>query len=105
MARRTHVQLTDDLDGSVASQTITFSVGGTSYELDVNDRNAARFAKALEPYVSAARRVRGGSTVRRSVVSGEDVAAIRAWAVSKGFEVSSRGRLPRDVVEAYHAAA
>lgn len=106
MASRTQVLLTDDLDGGDADQTLRFSVGNVSYELDVSAKNAAKFEKALAPFVTAARRVRSVPGQRRasSPTSGVDVKAIRAWAVSQGYEVSSRGRLPADVIEAYNAA-
>lgn len=34
----------------------------------------------------------------------DDAAAVRAWARAHGIETSSRGRIPRDVLAAYHAA-
>ena len=38
------------------------------------------------------------------MTSTTDLATVRAWAGENGFEVSSRGRIPRKVVEAYQTA-
>jgi hypothetical protein len=104
MSSRTVVTLTDDLDGSEASRTVTFAVDGTTYELDLSDKNAAKFEKALAPFVAAGRKVRPGRHVpRRSYSSGVDVRAVRAWAKANGYEVSDR-RVSAEIVAAYHAA-
>jgi hypothetical protein len=103
MARKTVVTLTDDLDGSEASKTVTFAVDGASYELDLSDKNAAKFEKALAPFVAAGRKVRNGQQRRKSPSSGVDVPAVRAWAKANGYEVSNRGRVSAEIVAAYNA--
>lgn len=61
----------------------------------------------MDKYVSVARRV-GGRL--QNVSSGgstrpdRDLAAIREWAPQNGYKVSSRGRIPNDVMAAYEAA-
>ena len=105
----TIVTLTDDLDGSKAERTIAFAVDGTGYEIDLSKRNASAFEKALAPYVGAARKVRAQPRARRgagSAVGGRrsDLGAIREWARSNGYDVSDRGRISANVVEAYDAA-
>lgn len=107
MARRTTVELLDDLDGSPAEETITFTVDGKSYEIDLNTENAAAFRGELERYMTAGRRV---GTMRRSPSRGaaqrssQETAAIREWARANGHEVSDRGRISREVADAYAAA-
>lgn len=49
------VELTDDLDGSVAAETISFAIDGKTYEGDLSKSNAAAFQRALRPYVEAGR--------------------------------------------------
>ena len=56
MAREVIEKLIDDLDGSEATETVTFGLDGTTYEIDLNKKNAAALRKALEPYVKAARK-------------------------------------------------
>ena len=67
MARVTQVSLVDDIDGSVASSTVGFSLDGKTYELDLSDKNAGKLRNALEPFVASARRI-GGRARRRLVV-------------------------------------
>jgi hypothetical protein len=111
MAQR--VVLTDDLDGSEATQTITFVIDGQEYAIDLSDENIQRFHAALEPFVSASRYVtrqttprRGrGDGRRRSGASGrDDIPLIRSWAESQGMEVNARGRIKKEIIEAYDAA-
>jgi hypothetical protein len=105
MTTRTTVRLTDDIDGgSAATQTVTFSLGSAAYEMDLSDKNAAKLQKALAPYIAAARKVRKGRATPSASAPSQDIRAIRAWAREHGYQVSERGRLPRDLVEAYNAA-
>jgi hypothetical protein len=106
------VVLTDDLDGSEATQTITFVIDGQEYAIDLSDENIQRFHAALEPFVSASRLVerRVASTRRRDGRrrSGsrwrDDIPQIRAWAEANGYEVSARGRIKKEVLDAYDEA-
>jgi hypothetical protein len=117
MAQKVSVVLVDDLDESVATETVAFSLDGQSYEIDLNDKNAAQLRDALSKYVAAARktgRSGSGSSSRRSgrgssrpAAAGSDrerVQAIREWARSHGHTVSERGRLSSTVIAAYDAA-
>lgn len=58
MATRTEIILIDDLDGKDAHETIVFAVDGVEYEMDLSDKNAEKFRKAVAPYVEVARKVR-----------------------------------------------
>lgn len=106
MAQKTIVQLTDDIEGTEATETLTFSLDGVSYEIDLSDKNAAKLRKALDSYVGAARRVRGssGRNGRRTTSRTGDTSAIREWAAAQGIEVSQRGRISADVKAQYEAA-
>lgn len=106
MARTTVIVMEDDLDGAAADQQITFALDGVGYEIDLSNANADRFRGLLEPYVSKARRTGG----RRSHATGkrrnrtEWLADVRSWARDNGHDVSSRGRIAQNVVDAYNAA-
>src|SRR5262245_41116824 len=107
MAQKVHIVLEDDLDGSDATQTVSFGLDGTAYEIDLNDKNAAALRDALATYVGHGRKVSGSRRGRRSTVSsgaGSSAKEIRAWARSNGHEVPERGRIPAAVREAYEAA-
>ena len=41
MAQKVQVVLVDDLDGGHADETVTFSLDGVSYEIDLSHENAA----------------------------------------------------------------
>lgn len=104
MAQKTITSLIDDLDGSEAEETVRFGLDGTSYEIDLNSKNAAALRKAFDRYLKVARRAgpsRGSGRSSRSV----DPRAVRAWAEQNGVKVSSRGRIPGDVIEQYKASA
>ena len=108
MAKKTTVVLVDDLDGSQAEEQVTFAVDGRSYEIDLSAANGARLRDALAPYISAARRAGGrrGSltaTAVRPSTDREQNQAIREWAVRQGMKISERGRIPSNVLEAYHS--
>ena len=57
MAQKVHIVLVDDLDGSEATETVSFGLDGTSYEIDLNKKNAAAMRDALSGYVGHARKV------------------------------------------------
>lgn len=108
MAQRVQVVLEDDLDGGKADETITFGLDGTTYEIDLSKKNAAKLRDALAGYVGAARRVSGrrggGSRARGRGRSSSDSADIRAWAKEHGYDVSERGRISAEVRAAYNEA-
>ena len=114
MAQKVSVVLVDDIDESEATETVSFALDGSSYEIDLNDEHAAELRDALAPWVGAARRA-GRAPARRSssgrsarpAATGSDrerTQKIREWGREQGHEVSERGRLSADLVAAYEAA-
>ena len=114
VAREVIERLIDDLDGGEAVETVSFSLDGTSYEIDLSKKNAAAFRKSLDHYISAGRR-QGGTrpSPRRAAKAvaistkpkrGFDLAQLREWAGTNGIEVPSRGRIPQTIVDQYTAA-
>src|SRR5947208_2390380 len=106
MAQKIHILLEDDLDGSDATQTVSFALDGTSYEIDLNDKNAGALRDALATYVGHGRRVTAARGRRRTSAPASTSSAreIREWARSHGHDVPQRGRIPADVREAFEAA-
>jgi hypothetical protein len=107
MAQKVHIVLEDDLDGSDATQTVLFGLDGTSYEIDLNDKNAAALRDAMANYVGHARKVTGARKGRRSSASsasGHSAREVRDWARANGHNVPARGRIPAEVREAFEAA-
>jgi len=113
MAQKVTVQLVDDLDGSVAEDisTVTFGLDGASYEIDLTGGNADKLRAILADFVGSARRV-GGRVKRGTGVHGavtpaagrEQTKAIREWARKNGFDLSDRGRIPANVLQAFEEA-
>ena len=114
MAKQTITVLTDDLDGSDADRTIEFGLDGVNYTIDLSEKNAGQLRKILDPYLSNAARV-GRATATARLASRKTPAqpvgsnrdqnqAIRAWANQNGHQVSDRGRIPADIMEAFNAA-
>lgn len=106
MAQKVSIVLVDDLDGTEATETVSFALDGTSYEIDLTDANAAALREALGGYVGHARKVTGGGrrTRKASTGSSNNTKDVREWAKAQGMEVSERGRISADVQQAYDAA-
>lgn len=107
MAQKVSIVLVDDIDGSKASETVSFGLDGREYAIDLTTKNAQKLRDALAPFVaharretSRARRGRGATTAR----NGSSAAEIRAWARDNGYKVPDRGRVAADVKAAYEAA-
>lgn len=108
----TDVQLIDDIDGTPATTTIKFGVGGKSYIIDLSEQHADEFNKALAPYIEHARRAPANKRKARKSRSSSEAARvkrqknaeIRAWALENGVTVSKRGQLGQDTIAAYEAA-
>mgnify|MGYP001950986074 CR=1 FL=1 len=66
VARYVMTRLVDDIDGSDAVTTVSFSLDGRNYEIDLSESHLERLQQALEPYLNAARTVSGGRRRRRS---------------------------------------
>ena len=125
MTERIIRQLIDDLDQTEIVDgkggSVEFALHGTTYTIDLTDANIAKLDKALAPFVEAAARASGSASPRtRSVgtsarkkrsgrrmakrATTNSTATVRAWAAENGHEVSSRGRIPAAVNEAYDLA-
>ncbi|MHB8438095.1 MAG: histone-like nucleoid-structuring protein Lsr2 [Acidimicrobiales bacterium] len=104
------VTLIDDFDGTEAAETVSFSLDGKVYEIDLTKANAAEFRRTLKPYVDRARSTRAGrrpGRKRQSQGQGQskyDAAEVRAWAKANRVKVAPRGRISSDVVERWKKA-
>ena len=112
MARATIEVLVDDLDGSEGSETVRLGWNGEWRELDLSKRNLASLARALDKYWDVARPVTNGGRAahrtrrapRKSRRASRDPKVIRAWAIDRGIEVPSRGRIPAEVERQFNDA-
>jgi hypothetical protein len=110
MAQKVQVILVDDLDGGEAEESVTFSLDGVSYEIDLSSENAEALREAIAPWVGHARRVSGragrgrGPGRPRAAAAKTDLADVRNWARENGYQVSDRGRVSSEVMSAYDGA-
>ena len=106
MAQKVHITLEDDLDGSEASETVVFGLDGTSYEIDLNDKNASALRDALSNYIGHGRKVGASSKRGRKAASynAHTAKEMRDWARSNGYKVTDRGRVASEIREAFEAA-
>jgi hypothetical protein len=93
------VVLVDDLDNTTTEgvQTVTFSLDGTQYTIDLAEHHRARLREQLAPFVAAARR----STRRIKRPDRALNRAVRAWASEHGIELNALGRIPNSILQQY----
>jgi hypothetical protein len=109
VAQKVQVILVDDLDGGSADETVTFSLDGVSYEIDLSKKNASAFAEALAPFVAHARRVgmpgpRLSSRSSKRPTGAHDPVEVRVWANANGYTLSDRGRIRKEILAAFENA-
>ncbi|MCW2859083.1 MAG: Lsr2-like protein [Actinoallomurus sp.] len=109
MAQETIVRLLDDIDGKPADETVSFSLDGTTYEIDLRTKNADKLRKVFAPYVEKGRKGgvrragRGAGRAGRTTHNRERAADIRGWAKDHGITINDRGRIPAEIVQAYES--
>jgi hypothetical protein len=104
MAEMITIELVDDIDGSPATETVKFSLDGTHFEVDLNEKHAAAFRASIEKVKAYSRRTGGRQKARGAKVAKTDTVAIRGWANANGYEVSARGRVPLAILAEYKKA-
>lgn len=86
MAQKVIVQLTDDLDGGEADETVQFSLDGKEYQIDLKASNAKRLRDSLQPFIE-----RGRPAIQLSVPKGRGRKATSKTLFSQ-LDVEERGR-------------
>lgn len=109
MAQRVITQLISDLSGDEIAagkgETVEFSYRGNTYSIDLTDKEAAGFDKAIAMYLEHATKAGGRrKTSTAGPKSDYNAKDVRAWAKTQGMDVPERGRIPGDVLEQYRAA-
>jgi Lsr2 len=113
MATVTSTYLVDDLDGSDDDvSTVRFHLDKRDYEIDLGAANEEQLREKLAKFLDAAtpvgpRRARttaAHKTVKAIPASRDQTQPIREWARGAGYVVSERGRIPKNVQEAFNQA-
>ena len=118
MAKKLKVIIVDDIDGTEGDGIVThrFSLGSDFYEIDLCPQNLLSLRAALEPFVSAGRRVRIGNRRKPEPAprpqnnsaldfSRQQRLAIRKWARDNGYDVADRRAFSQEVLTAYREAS
>ncbi len=112
MAQQIVSTLVDDITGKDIpaghGESIQFTYQGSVYQIDLDTKNATKYHATMELYVSHAQKVGRSATVtplRRAAKNTDiDTQAVRSWAESNGYAISTRGRIKADIVEAFRTA-
>jgi hypothetical protein len=109
VARKTEtvVSYLDDLDGTKATETVSFSIDGVAYEIDLSAKNAKAIRADIAKWSESARKAKRTAGKPRRAASAKpsgEAAAIREWAAASGIAVPARGRIPKAIAEQYAAA-
>ncbi|MGS0688826.1 histone-like nucleoid-structuring protein Lsr2 [Nakamurella sp. GG22] len=110
MVTQTQVTVVDDIDGSTDDViTCAFGLGPNQYEIDLSAENREELENVLAKFIDAARLVQGGKRARRKSSTStrtdrQHTAEVRAWAKEQGLQVSERGRIGKEVLDAYRDA-
>jgi hypothetical protein len=119
MAQKTVVTMIDDLTEEPGEdvQAVEFALDGVTYSIDLSEENHAELREDLARYIEVAQVVkpeRGkgakgkGQGQSKARVGGtqnrEQSKAVRDWAQSNGYGVSTRGRIPNEVQQAFDEA-
>lgn len=116
LVRIQRFEILDDMDGEPIDpddlNRVEFEVKlpgrrPARYCLDLRSANVARFETNIAEYVRAATRVPAGDAtvgMPTRTQSRRRNQAIRRWAEQHGYEVSARGRLSVELIEAFDAS-
>lgn len=105
--------LIDDVTGEEipedGGRTVVIGYEGASYQLDLSHESIEQLEAALDPYLKAGKKLAKADRPRQRADSSsgrtpEELALIRTWAADNGYKVAARGRVKREIIEAYEAA-
>lgn len=108
MAQKVSIEYIDDIDGTPLGedgQSVEFGFEGRNYTIDLTKKNAKKFREAMEVYVANGTKVTARKSTGRTSQKGSSVdnRAVREWARNAGYDISDRGRIPAEIVDAYNA--
>lgn len=107
MAKKTIEKFYSDLsDEEIADDysPVSFAFSGIAYEIDLTSSEKEEFVNVLRPYMDAARPAGRTASIGRRTGSKYEPKVVRAWATENGIDVPARGRIPRDVLDAFAAS-
>jgi hypothetical protein len=97
--------------GTERDQAKSYAFGwkDTTYEIDLCDMHAQNIEAAFAPWIGFGRRseVRNATTKPRARANrnGRDLKTVREWAKQNNYKLGDRGRIPREILDAYEQQA
>jgi hypothetical protein len=124
MATRTTTLLVDDIDGGEAVGTVSYSIHGVNYEIDLSETHSKEFEEVFAYWIEHSRRMKRGAPPSRTAramlpppppsPSGQaappynakrDRSSITAFAAERGLPLpSDRGRIASSLIMAWNEA-
>ncbi|RSM66606.1 nucleoid-associated protein Lsr2 [Amycolatopsis sp. WAC 01376] len=120
MAEKITTELVCDVTGEPDAEQVWFGLDGVNYEIDLSSEHAFDLRTYLSKYIASARRVSGNKVRKgaRPVLSATqpdrpayvrkpanpEGPAIRAWAAENGYNLGTRGAIPKSVKAEYEEA-
>lgn len=92
---------------SPAHETVSFSLDGVDYRINLSSTNAHRLRATFQAWIQSARRVGAANNrgaTEDSSRSRKDTFEIRIWARKHGMPISNKGRIATDIVTAFNQA-
>ena len=114
MGTRTTTTVFSYISGDEGAQTMVFAVEGTSYEIDLTDKERNKLMAALNSYIDKGRKMSRTASVstitstraavKRSRKTRAEMDEIRLWARMNGYDVPDAGRIEPKIRAAYDRA-
>ena len=102
LTKNTTVTLIDDVSGEVADETVTFSLDGADYEIELTSTHAHQLRGVMMAWANAGRSTHTlGPRVVRVPTNQDERDAIRKWGGLHGYVFLSRGRIKYHIIDAY----
>ena len=101
----TTVSIVDDFDGTTAAETVKFRHQGKEFEIDLGPLNRANFEKMMTAYEEKmSKYLDAARPTGKAKKTNPEAPKVRAWAQENGYEVGQRGRINKDILDAYRAS-
>ncbi|MFL4910549.1 Lsr2 family protein [Streptomyces sp. MMS24-I2-30] len=71
---------------------------------DLTPENYDKLDAALRPFIENGRKLSRTPRPRRTAMGGPSAEEVRAWARENGYEVNDRGRVPKEIRDAFDAS-
>lgn len=93
----------DIIEGEQPAKPVQFTWDGDLYTIDLSEKGKEK-ATIAQLLAKATKLSSGRTKSTRTTSTGPSQNEVRTWALANGYAVKDRGRIAKDVVEAFLAA-